>query len=300
MANSIALATKYVPLLDEIYKREALTSILEKPERVGDFVGANTVKYYKTSMDGLGAYARTTGYVQGDVTGTWETLELTQDRGRKFMVDAMDNEETINQAFGTLASEFIRTKVVPEIDAYRFAKIAGTSGIQTVAAAALDSSNVIAAIDAATTALDDKEVPSDGRVLYVTPQIYQAIKESASVTRFVAAGDNSVDRRFGLFDGMSIVKVPQARFYTGITLYDGSTAGQEAGGFVKGGSAANVNFLIVHPTSTLAVTKHAVPRIFDPSVNQDADAWMFQYRIYHDLFVYENKAEGIYLHKSTT
>ncbi len=298
MANSIALTQKYSALLDEIYQMEALTSVLEKPERVGDFVGANAVKYFKTSMDGLGSYGRNTGFVSGDVTGAWETLTLSQDRGRKFMIDAMDDEETVNQAFGTLASEFLRTKVVPEVDAYRFARMAGASGIQTTAGASLTSETVVAALDAAQTALDNKEVPMEGRVLYVNPSVYQAIKEASSATRFVASPQSDIDRRFDTFDGMPVIKVPATRFYTKVTLNDGVTAGQEAGGYAKDATGKDINFLMLHPASVIAVTKHATPRIFSPDVNQGADAWMLQYRIYHDLFVLDNKVNGIYLHKS--
>lgn len=113
MGNSIALAQKYLPILDAVYKRESLTARLDVANSNVQFIGGNTVKLFKTSMDGLGNYSRNNGFVNGDVTGTWETLALSKDRGRSFSVDNMDNEETMGMAFGTLAGEFIRTKVVP-------------------------------------------------------------------------------------------------------------------------------------------------------------------------------------------
>lgn len=296
--NTIALGVKYAAMMDEVFKLASLTSMLENTSRVGDFVGANTVKYFKTSMDGLGAYSRNNGFVDGSVVGTWETMELAADRGRSFQVDSMDNEESLGLAFGTLAGEFVRTKVVPEVDAYRFAKVAGTSGIQTTSGATLNSTNILAAIDAAVNAMDEKEVPSEGRILFITPTLYQAMKESAAVTRFVQSGDTAIDRRFQTFDGMTIVKVPQTRFYTKIDLYDGSTEGQEAGGFIKNASTGkNINFMLLHPSALLTIKKHAPVRIFRPEVNQKADAWKLDYRLYHDQFVYENKVDGIYLHK---
>ena len=109
--NSIALAQKYLPILDEVYARESVTSILDAAGNKVQFLGGNTVKLFKTSMDGLGDYSRNSGYTSGDVTATWETLTLTKDRGRSFYVDEMDNEETAGMAFGTLSGEFIRTKV---------------------------------------------------------------------------------------------------------------------------------------------------------------------------------------------
>ena len=61
-----------------------------------------------------------------------------------------------------------------------------------------------------------------------------------------------------------------------------------------------INFMIVHPSALVQVTKHVAPRIFSPEVNQEKDAWKFDYRIYHDIFCYENKAKGIYLSAAAT
>ena len=44
------------------------------------------------SMQGLGDYSRNDWYVKGDVTMTNETIKCNYDRGRKFYVDALDNE----------------------------------------------------------------------------------------------------------------------------------------------------------------------------------------------------------------
>lgn len=295
MANSIALAAKFLPLLDEAYKANSVTAALDST--MVDFAGGNKVNVFKTSMDGLGNYDRSTGFLKSDVTGAWETMTLTQDRGRSFSVDAMDDEETLQQAFGTLSGEFIRTKVAPEVDAYRFAKYASATGILKVATgAALTAEDTLAAVDAAQTAMHDAEVPVEGRILFITPTVYQYLKNSAGVTRFATMADTALSRNFTYFDGMQVVVVPQSRFYTAIDLNDGSTEGETAGGYVKNASAKNINFMIIHPTAVLQIAKHVKPRIFEPDVNQDADAWKFDYRIYHDAFVYENKATGIYLH----
>lgn len=111
--QSIALAEKYAAILDEVYKRESLTSVLDTPSDLVMFDGANTAKIFKTDMDGLGDYSRNNGYVRGAVVGAWEPMQLAYDRGRSFLVDAMDQDETLDLAFGTLAGEFVRTKEVP-------------------------------------------------------------------------------------------------------------------------------------------------------------------------------------------
>ena len=76
-------------------------------------------------MQGLGNYNRSKGYVEGDVTLEWETRKLTQDRGRSFQIDAMDVDETAYQAtIPNIMGEFQRTKVAPEVDAYRYSALA--------------------------------------------------------------------------------------------------------------------------------------------------------------------------------
>lgn len=86
--NTIALAQRYLPLLDEVYKYSSRSAILDNQNV--QFVGGNAVKVYKTSMDGLADYGRNSGFVAGAVNGAWETMTLSQDRGRAFQIDRMD------------------------------------------------------------------------------------------------------------------------------------------------------------------------------------------------------------------
>ena len=300
MSNSIALAQKFVPMLDEVYKAASKTSILDATQV--EFVNANTVKVFKTSMDGMGNYGRNSGFVDGSVVGAWETMELTKDRGRSFMIDAMDDEETIGMAFGTLAGEFIRTKVVPEVDAYRFAKLAGVSGISAAATPAditIGTTDVPALIDEGERQMNEDEVPQEGRILFISESAYAGLK--AKVVRTTMNGENGIDKDIVTYSNMRVIRVPQSRFYTAITLYDGTTAGQTTGGYVGTASTGyKINFMIVHPSAVCQVLKHVKPRIFAPDVNQKADDWKFDYRVYHDIFVYDNKKKGIYLHKGAT
>lgn len=293
MAQSIALATKFQPILDEIYKAASLTARMDAQTKPVDFAGANVVKVFKTDPIGLGTYSRVSGYPAGQVVGAWETMTLSIERGRAFVIDRMDDEETLGMAFGTLASEFIRTEVAPELDAYRFAKYAGTSGIQTVAGATLDANSILTAIDAAKLALDQNEVPREGRLLYISDACLNLLE--GKVSRFLA-NENVVDRTVNRFDGMEVIMVPQTRFYTEVTLDEGASV--DAGGYSKTSSTGkDVNFMIIHPSSVLQVTKHAALKVFTPEENQTSDGYLVQYRIYHDAFVYDNKVKGIYLHK---
>lgn len=288
MSNTITLAKKYVPLLDEVYKKAALTTDLESDATLAR-AGANTNEIIipKISMDGMADYNRNSGYVNGNVSLTWETVKFNYERGRMFTVDKMDDEETQNLAFGRLAGEFIRTRVVPELDAFRFAALAGTTGIGKVSAGATFSSgsDVISAIRIATNSMDEAEVSLENRLLYITPTNYGMIQDlDTNKSREVMS-------RFS-----KIIQVPQSRFYTAIDLKDGTTIGEETGGYAKATDAKDINFLVVEKSAVLQFTKHAVPKIITPEQNQNADAWKYGYRNYGLIDVYENKTAGIYLH----
>lgn len=287
MANAITTFKKYVDLLDEVYKTSAKTSILDGDStlvRMGS--NANEIIIPKISMDGLANYSRNSGYVDGDVTLTNETVTFNYDRGRAFTIDAMDNEETAGVAFGKLASEFIRTKVVPEMDAFRFATYASATGISSKAETLTAGAGIIAALRAGTTSMDENEVPTEGRYLFITPTLYGMIQDLDT------SKSKEVINNFA-----SVILVPQNRFYTAITLNDGTTSTQEAGGFVKGSSAKDINFMIIHKPAVIQYVKHTVNKVITPEENQSADAYKFPYRVYGLADVYENKTAGIYLSK---
>ena len=287
MANNIALAKVYTNLLDEVYQQSALTAVLESDATLArQGANANEIVIPKLSMDGLADYNRNSGYVNGDVELTWETAKFNYERGRAFTVDDMDNEETQNIAFGRLAGEFIRTKVVPELDAFRFATYASTTGAGTATGTLASGADVIAALRTATSAMDEAEVPMEDRHLFITPTLLGLVQDMDTTK------SREVLSRFA-----SITPVPQTRFYSAIELLDGKTGGEEKGGFKKADLGVELNFEIIHKPATLQFTKHAVPKIIAPAQNPDADAWKYGYRNYGLCDTYENKAAGIYVHK---
>lgn len=286
MANQITLAKKYVPLLDEVYKKAALTSILDSdPSLAREGANANEIIIPKIDMDGLADYDRNSGYTGGDVTLTWETKKFNYERGRMFNVDAMDNEETAGLAFGRLAGEFLRTKVVPEVDAFRFASYASTPNVSLTSENLIDGESVIKALRAATTKMDEDEVTSEGRILFITPTLKGMI-EDLDTTK-----SKEVLKKFS-----RVVEVPQSRFYSAIELKDGKSSGEEKGGFAKASGAKDLNFIIVEPSAIIQFPKHVVPKIISPNQNQKSDGWLFGYRNYGIAETYENKVAGIYIH----
>ncbi len=292
MTNAITLTSIFLRILAEAYKLDSKTNRLDPLIDTVGFEGTNQVKVMKMTTVGLGNYSRTAGYPAGDITAEWVAMTLAAERGRSFSLDKMDNEESLGLVLGNLIRSWMREHVAPEIDAYRFAKYASWANILKVAAGAtLASNTILAAIDEANYQLNEAEVPEEGRKLFISSSCNELLK--AAVTR-VLANENTVDRRVKMLDNMEIIPVPQARFYTAITLNPGASA--DAGGYAKAVAGKDINFLLLHPTAVLQPVKLNQVKYFSPEVNQISDGHLWQYRLYHDAFVIENHEKGIYLH----
>ena len=291
MANSVARAGKFLPVIDEVYRAESVTEGLDASTQA-DFTNANEIKVLKVATTGLGAYSRTGGYPKGDITVTWETMKLTQERGKEISIDRMDDEEMLGVVFGTVTGSFLREWVIPELDAYRFSKYASTAGITTATAADLTKDTILGAIDEAAAVMDENEVPQEGRVLFVNSGLKPAL--SQAFERQWGSEDEVSDVIRG-YNNMKVVYVPKNRFYTKIDIQDGSSSW----GYSKNAQGKGINFMMVYPPALVQAKKFMLPKVFRPEENQKMDAWLFQFRLYHDAFVYENKAKGVYVHPMT-
>lgn len=289
MANAIELFKQYIAMLDEIYKLEAKTNVLDGAnELVQQGANANELVIPKLSMDGLADYSRNSGYVNGNVDFSFETVKCNFDRGRMFQVDVMDNIETMGLVFGKLSSEFVRTKVIPELDAFRMAQYASLENISTVAAADLTTGDaVVKALRAATTKMNNDEVPEANRILFIETGL-KGLIDDLDTTK-----SKEVLKKFG-----QVIEMPQNRFYTAITQLSGGE-GATAGGYTRAEGANNINFLVVEKSAAIQFAKRVNSKIIAPEQNQDADAYKYGYRQVAIADAYENKRSGIYLHKST-
>ena len=291
--NSIGLASKYVPVLDEVYKDVAKTSILDTPTDYVKWINAKTVLLFNTSSVGLGNYGRNTGFVPGDITQAWESYTLSIDRGRSFNIDVMDNDETIGMALASHMGQFERVHVAPEVDAYRLAKYAGLakSGAKTAATDPEGAGvNIASQIDAGMAYMDELEVPHEGSICFIAPKAYENLK--ANVSRYTLNLEKDINNNIEMYNDLRLVKVPQSRFATGCIL-NTATNSDDMGGYTLFGN--NANFLIVDPGAIMQVVKHLEPDLFSPRENQEAQAWKYRYRIYHDGFVKAQKLDGLYL-----
>lgn len=274
---AIDLATQFLPYVDEQFKAESKRQVITNNDF--EFTGAHSVKVYKVTTSAMNDYDREGkgsnysryGQIQG-LDATTEEFPLKRDRSFTFAIDKLDVDETKAslEAAAALARQ-LREVVISEVDTYVYGKVVAGAG--TTETGSLTDKNVYDAILKATEVLDAAEVPETNRVLLVTPDTYTIMKKNASI---VMATDVGQDMRklgvIGMLDGAAIIKVPKNRL------------------------PEDVNFVLVHPSATVAPVKLSDYKIHQdpPGISGD----LVEGRIAYDAFVLENKTKGIYVHKA--
>ena len=217
MPNSIAYAKNYTSILDEVYKRAACSTCLNSPRRMAR-AGRNAkeIMIPKIEVSGLGDYTRNVGYKTGSITYEFETKTFNYDRGIRLLADVMDVEEAgVLDCFVAAGSELQRTQEAPEADAFTFSEIAGHEGVTPVEEDFSDAEaeDVLASLRAATNEMDEAEVTTGSRILFITPTLKGALDDFslANPTR-----SNRILERFS-----RIVEMPQTRFFSAIALNSG-------------------------------------------------------------------------------
>ena len=310
--NTLATASIFMQTLDTVAEREAVTGWMDGNAGQVIYHGGATVKVPKMTVQGLGAYDRDNGYAQGSVGLVYETLTMTQDRGRKFHLDAMDVDETNFVATAAnVMTEFQRRYVIPEIDAYRISKIATYAITAGVSGMVVYNWTPGAANTSALRKLKEgvKAVREKG---YNGTLVCQATDDFIMELELELAGklqnetwaQGGINTKVPAVDGVPIIATPSNRMYTSITIYDGKTKGttgenptpdQTVGGYAKASSAKDINFIVMPISTPIGVQKQDLIRIFDPNVNQTLNAWRIDYRRFHDLWVLDNKVDSVFV-----
>lgn len=288
MPNSIELFKKNAPeLLDKVYKQGAKTAILDSDSKlIRAGANANEIIVPQLSMDGLADYDRNSGYTDGDITLKNVTKVFDYERGRKLKTDAIDNEETGGVILANLSSEFVRTKVIPEVDAVRFAKYSAIRNITVESDRTYDTGEaVLKGLQGIWAQMDNDEVPEELRYLFIRSDLL-----------IMAQSVDTYKSKEILAKFAGIISVPATRFYTAIDLKTGKDEdGERIGGYTKSETANDINFMVIHKPAILQYTKHAKTKIFTSDQDQDGDFYKMLYRIYGLNDHYENKTAGISL-----
>lgn len=286
-------AEQFTRQLAQMWTREMVSYDLTQSNQGIKFLNAQTIKIPRMSVSGYKDHDRNTlGFNTGTLANDWEPKKLTHDRDIEIPIDPMDIDETnLVLEMANIQSVFEKEQAIPEKDSYRFSKLYAEAKTYKSQGAVIDNTlltaaNILEWFDEQMAVMDDKAVPQEGRVLYVTSAINKILKSAEGITRTISAGAAGViDRRVHGLDDVSIKTVPSARFKTAYNFTDGC---------VPADSAKQINMILVHPDCVISRDKYAYMKVFTPGTDsRTADKYIYQNRYYTDTFLIERKACGI-------
>lgn len=297
--NTLQYSQQFQTVLDAQMLASATSAFMEANVGQVKYDGGDTVHIPEISMQGLAKYDRDEGFNQGSVTLKFNPYKMTQDRGRTFQLDSMDvNETNFVATAGTVMGEFQRTQVIPEIDSYRYSKIAAlataenkvTTGFTPAVATILEK------LEAEITDIQDVVGEDEGLIIVMSTKLRTILNNADKFNRYLNVAEfknGSVNTTVKSFNDIPILGVPSARMKTAYVFNDGKTANQQAGGFKADTAAKDINWIIMPQRAPIAVSKTDKVRVFTPDINQKADAWKIDYRKYHDLWIPKNRFAAI-------
>ncbi len=291
--NTLENAQKYTSALDKVIVQKAVTGFMVDNGLKAQFMGADTVKIPSMDFVGLADYDRDEGFNKGGITVSRDSYILTQDRGRQLQIDAVDMDETgVANLSGSVLGEFVRTKVVPEMDAYVLSKLYGVASTQNHIKT-YNEATVIADLLKVFNSVQDAAGYNDTElVAFVDPELYGLLQTTNEITRQIVVSDfkqGDLNFKVKTLNGVSLIPVSSARMKSAYEYPEDSN-----GGFTPAADAKDVRAIILPKSACHVVKKHETLRIFEPSQNKDADAYVFNYRLHYDAFVKKSEINTIY------
>lgn len=296
--NTLEFCEKLTGELDKLFVQGPVTGFFTDNVLRSKFVGAKTVLLPEMELSGLGDYDRDTGFIKGTVTVSNQPYTLKMDRARSFQLDREDEDETgIANLAGQVLGEFVRTRVVPEVDAYCLSKLAGLAVTKGHTVSGTPDTEAFKMFNEACAAVQNEVGFDEPLVCFVNPTVWAAIQNSPELSRHISVTEfkkGDVYYEVKSINGIPLFPVADNRMKSAYNFYDGSTEGEENGGFAPAENAQSVGLLILPKKAASLVKKTESVRTFDPSQNQAADAYKFDYRTYYDLIVKNSAADSIY------
>ena len=290
--NSLENAKRYSDELDKMFAQKSATGFFADNALATKFVGAKTVIIPDINFQGLADYDRDTGFSRGAITVSNTSYTMAMDRARSLQIDREDMDETgIASLAGKILGEYVRTKVVPECDAYVLSKLAGLANTRANTIDG-DVSKPFEALCLLINEVRGKVGFDEELVAFLDNRIYAALMNSNEISRMITVSDfkqGDVNIRVQSLNGVAIIPVVSERMKTAYT-FNNTTAG----GFTPTASAKSVYMLVCPKSGAHLVKKTEQMRIFTPEQNVDADAYKFDYRIYYDVFVNKSGLDSVW------
>lgn len=295
---TINYVTKDGNLLDQKITAGLFTGNLGTPQ-VDLVNGGKSFTLRSVETSGLKPHTRGKGYNAGTVSDTKIVYTMSQDRDVEFYIDKQEVDETNQElAMANISNTFITEHVQPEIDSYRFSKMAsffddeklnldGDLVKRNRVEEVLTKNNAYSQIKAGIAKV--RKYNPANLVGYVSSAVMDALEQSTEYNRNITnqnIGSTALESRITSIDGVQLVEVwEDARFKSSYDFTDE---------YKIAGDAKDINFEIVAKKAIIPIVKENSVYLFAPGEHTEGDGFLYQNRLYHDFFIKKNMADGIY------
>lgn len=272
---AINLVTKHAKQLMTVYTKASV--IGNSLSNAYDFAGAKTVIIHTPTTVPMNDYTRSGTNRYGtpvEMEDTTQEMTMSQDKSFALTIDKGNNADQLNmKSAGRMVKLQLAERAVPLRDSYVLNVLAANAGGTNEDTAKLTKSSICDRISNGTQALDDAEVPEDGRTLWISTEGYKLLKHSDEFMAVERIAGKAIEKGVvGTYDNMTVKKVPSSRM------------------------PAGVNFIIAHRDAATAPVKlHEINIHKDPP---GINGHLMEGREYYDCFVFESRNKGVYADKN--
>lgn len=306
MGNSINYAAVFNRILDEKFYILPRTMWMENTNPGLVWEGGKEIKVPKLGMDGLGTM---NGYKapNGDLTLDWETKQLQYYRGRNFAIGRYDVDETnFALTVGNALKVFLNSQVIPEVDCLRIAAAAqgavAYGQVVAQAASGITAANILDLLMADITKVQDKIGETEQLYIQISTNLKGMLERSSQVTKYLNVRDfnvRSATLKIEALNDQYLIGTPSGYMHSVFGLNDGVTGGQTVGGVTFSNLGPNINWIIAARPAVDAIARPQISKVIDPDVNQEGEFWKIMFSIYHGVWAYENKGDGLLVNLDT-
>ena len=295
-------ATDYLSALSQMWPYVLNFGALYSTPNNGRFrwVNAKTIEIPSITTSGrVDADRDTIAFAQRNYSNKWETKTLENERKWSTLVHPMDIDQTNMVAtIANITKVFNEEQKFPEMDAYTISKIYSdwTTSIagdnahgaytgKTADTTTLTTSNILGVFDDLMLKMDNARVPANGRLLYVTYETRNMLKNAQNISRSidVSSGPNAIDRRVSRLDEVQIIGVPATLMKT---AYDFTS------GWAVDSNADQINMMLIHPLAVITPVSYTFSQLSAPSALSEGK-YVYYEESFEDVFILNNKADAI-------
>lgn len=253
------------------------------------FVNAKTIEIPSITVGGrVNSNRDTIATATRNYDNAWEPKTLSNQRKWSTLVHPQDIDQTNQVAsIQNITQVMNEEQKFPEMDAYLVSKVYADWVAQshTANTTALSSANVLTVFDALMKAMTKKRVNPNGRILYVTPDVDELIKNAQQITRSfsVQNGSSEINRVIKSLDQVKVNVVPPELM---LTAYNFSS------GWTPGTTAKQIKMFLVHPNAVITPVSYQFAQLDPPSAGSEGKYVYFE-ESFEDVFILNKKSDGI-------